>query len=147
MIKFFSKIFSKRFIIQFLKFALVGALGTLINLGILYCFTEFFKVYYLISEIFAFVIVSINNYLLDKVWTFKEEVREQVVIKYFQFFTISVIALMINLIFLFILVEYFHLWYIFAEIFAIGCAFLINFSGNRYFTFKQKNKIKLQNQK
>ena len=47
-----SKLISKPFIKQLIKFAFVGAIGTIVNLTILYVLTEFLLVYYIISEIF-----------------------------------------------------------------------------------------------
>lgn len=132
-----SKILSKSFIKQFVKFSIVGGLGTLINIAILYAFTEVFNVYYIASEIIAFIVSGLNNYILDKVWTFKEKIEDKIVLKYFQFFSVSVISLLINLIVLYILVEYFVFWYVFAEIVAIICAFLFNFTGNKIWTFKK----------
>lgn len=138
MLNLISKLISKLFIKQLFKFACVGAIGTIVNLTILYIFTEYLHVYYIISEIIAFIIAGINNYLLNKIWTFKEKIEKKLLVKYFQFITISSIALIINLSILFILVDYFLIWYIFAEFIAICGAFMINFMGNRIWTFKQE---------
>lgn len=137
---FISKLFSKSFIKEFIKFAIVGALGTLVNIFILFLFTDIFKMYYIFSEIIAFITSGINNYLLDKIWAFKEELQEYIVRKYSQFLLISILSLLINLSILFILVEYFGWWYILAEIVAIICAFFINYLGNKFWTFKKQNK-------
>ncbi len=134
----FSKLFSKPLIKQFFKFAIVGAIGTLVNILVLYIFTEFFKVFYIISEIFAFFSSSVNNYLLDKYWTFQEDLKEKIVPKYFQFVIISLISLTVNLSILYIAVEYFNYWYVFAEVGAILIVFLINFVGNKLWTFRTK---------
>lgn len=139
-----SRLISKPFIKQLIKFAFVGAIGTIINLTILYIFTEFFLVYYIISEIFAFIAATINNYILNKFWTFKEKLHEKLIKKYVKYIAISLIALILNISILFILVEYFYLWYIFAELVAIFGAFMINFMGNKLWTFKKKiNKTNL----
>jgi dolichol-phosphate mannosyltransferase len=134
-----SKLFLKSFIKQLIKFAFVGAIGTIINLSILYILTEFFHVYYIFSEMVAFSTAALNNYILDKIWTFKEEIGDQIIKKYFQFITISLLALVVNISILFILVEVYLVWYIYAEIGAICCAFLINFFGNKIWTFNKSN--------
>ena len=135
-----SKLLSKFPIKQMIKYAIVGAIGTLVNLLVLYCLTEYFNIYYIVSEIIAFIIAGIHNYIFDKIWTFKINIEEKIVFKYFQFLIISSIALIVNLCILFILVEYFGIWYIFAEIIAIMGAFLISFSGNKLWTFNKSNK-------
>ena len=80
----------------------------------------------------------LNNYLLNKKWTFKEQFREDLVKKYFLYSLISVLSLIINLLILFVIVEFYDIWYIFAEIIAIMCSFLVNFFGNKILTFKEK---------
>jgi len=138
MSKFISNLLSKPFIKHLLKFAIVGAIGTIVNLSILYFLTEFANVYYIISEIIAFMLSALNNYILNKIWTFKEKIQEQIIKKYFQFTLVCLVSLLFNISILFILVEYFNLWYILAELIAIICSFLINFLGSKLWTFKSK---------
>ena len=126
---------------QAFKFALVGGIGTFVNIGILFFFTEYFQIFYILSEVIAFIVSGIHNYLLDKLWVFKEKVKAQVGVKYVQFLTISVFSLIINLLVLYTLVEYYHLWYIYAEVIAIMFGFLINFFGNKLWTFRIKNTV------
>ena len=142
---FISKIFSKSFILQFIKFGVVGALGTIVNISILYFLTEFFNLYYIISEIFAFSASVLNNYILNKLWTFKENIKKEFAVKYIRYTIICLLALIINLSILIILVEFFSIWYIFAEILAIMGSFLINFIGNKLWTFNQSIKTTSEN--
>lgn len=127
----------KDFITKFLKFAVIGGIGTFINLGILFIFTEILAIYYIVSEIIAFVASLTNNYFLNKRWTFRETIEEKVFLKYSKYFLICVLSLLINLSVLFILVELFSVWYIIAEIFAIMVGFFINFLGNYTWTFEK----------
>jgi dolichol-phosphate mannosyltransferase len=123
---------------QFLKFCVVGGLGTIVNLVILYCFVEFFKFWYISSATIAFVIAATHNYILNKIWTFKDKrVGKKFIAKQWtKFFVVSTLSLGINLTVLYALVEFFGLWYIFAQIVAIFAALLSNFFGNKYWTFK-----------
>ena len=131
-------IISKAFIKQGLKFAFIGTIGTFVNLSVLYLLTEIFDILYLLSETIAFTVALINNYIFNKVVTFNEKIQERIMKKGIKFALISMIALFVNLLILFVLVEFFDMFYLFAEIFAIFCAFLINFLGNRFWTFKSK---------
>jgi len=130
-----SIIFSESTLKQFAKFIIVGGIGTLINLGILYLFTDIFGYFIIFSEILAFIVVSINNFILNKVWTFKENLHDRIVRKYIKFIIISLMAFFVNLIILFFLVEHFSLWHILAAFLGILCAFIINFTGNKLWTF------------
>jgi putative flippase GtrA len=45
------------------KFALIGGIGTVLNLGILFALTTYVHLYYLVSELIAIVIVFVFNFL------------------------------------------------------------------------------------
>ncbi len=57
---------------KYLHFAIVGVVGTLISMAILYILTEWFHIYYIISFIVGTIFGSVNNYLLSKYWVFKK---------------------------------------------------------------------------
>lgn len=56
---------------QYLHFAIVGAIGTLVSMSILYALTEWVHLYYIISFIVGTIAGSIINYILNKKWVFK----------------------------------------------------------------------------
>ncbi|HLD98447.1 MAG TPA: GtrA family protein [Candidatus Nanoarchaeia archaeon] len=129
--------FRKHFLLEITKFGFVGVINTLINLAVLYILTEFFGIYYLVSAIFAFLVAVTNSFILNKVWTFKEKINNKPTLKYIKFLCISIIALLINLILLYILVEFFTVWYIYAQIVGVLFNFVINYLGNKLWTFKK----------
>jgi len=131
-----SYISYKRAHIQFMKFAFVGFIGTIINLLILYTFTEFFGIYYLLSAIFAFLIAATNNYILNKIWTFNEKIKQNFISKYIKFLSVSIFALVFNLIFLYIFTELAGIYYLISQVLAIGIVLIINFLGNKIWIFK-----------
>ena len=137
-------IFSKVFIKQGIKFAIVGGIGTLVNLSILYIFTEIVGLLYLISAVISFITALVNNYILNKIWTFQEDVKEKIIGKSIRYAIICSIALFANLLVLFVLVEFFYIYYLIAEIGAIVFVFGINFIGNRFWTFRNKHNIPLE---
>lgn len=122
---------------QFLKFSVVGFLGTIVNLIVLYLLTEFFGVYYLLSAFFAFIAAVINNFIWNKVWTFKEKFNHKPVTKFGQFFFVSLIALGVNLSFLYLFTEVFGIYYLVSQVFAIIISLVINFIGNKLWTFRK----------
>ena len=56
---------------KYLRFLIVGTIGTLISMSILYTLTEYLHIYYIISFIAGTIAGSVNNYLLSKYWVFK----------------------------------------------------------------------------
>lgn len=129
--------YKKRVVAEFFKFASVGVTGTVINVTVLYVFTEYYGLYYLYSAISAFGIASTFNYIFNKIWTFEEKIGNEIINKYLKYLLISLIALFINLIFLYIFTEFFKIYYIFSQILAIGVSLIINFIGNKIWTFKK----------
>jgi len=122
---------------QAFKFAIVGVINTLINLVLLYLLTEFLGIHYLVSAFFAFVVANLNSFILNKIWTFKESIKHKAASRYVKFIAVSVTALAVNLIFLYVLVEFFRVWYMFAQVLAVLLNFLINFFGNKIWTFRK----------
>jgi len=97
MVEIFSEIFSKENFKHMIKFAIVGSIGAGINLSILYCLTEFFNFYYIFSEFVAFTVAVTNNYILNKLWTFKRKLEEEFILKFFEYVFINLISLALNL--------------------------------------------------
>jgi dolichol-phosphate mannosyltransferase len=122
----------------FVKFCTVGATGTMVNLAVLYTTVEFFLIHYMIGATLAFVVAVTSNYIFNKFWTFKYEAKKTIdtAYSYGVFVGVSVIGLGINLIALYFLVEFFNIWYIFAQILAIIVAMSWNFVGSKTWAFK-----------
>ena len=129
--------YKKNVIKEFFKFGIVGAIGTLLNISILYLLTEKAGFYYILSAIFSFIVAMTSNFILNKLWTFKENIKLGIGKKYLQFGLISVTALLVNLFFLYIFTELFGIYYIISQILAIGIALIINFLGNKIWTFNK----------
>ena len=129
--------YRRKVIDEFFKFGLIGILGTLVNLFILYVFTEFAGIFYLISAIIAFFVAATHNFILNKIWTFKEKINYLFTKKYIQFLIVSISSLVINLIFLYIFTEFFNIYYMVSQALAIGVSFIANFIGNKIWTFKK----------
>ena len=55
---------------KFIYFLIIALLNLIINTGILYCLTEYIGFYYILSQIFAGLIVAIWSYFVYKVFVF-----------------------------------------------------------------------------
>jgi putative flippase GtrA len=121
---------------QFNKFAVVGVINTLINLAVFYILVEMLGVYYMLSAVLAFSVAVTNSFAMNKAWTFNEKLRHKVKSKYVKFMVVSVVALISNLAFLYVFVEFLGIWYMSSQILAIGLTFMINFFGNKKWTFR-----------
>lgn len=129
--------YKKDIIKEFFKFAVVGFIGTFVNLIILYLLTEKVGIYYIFSAIISFIFAMTINFVLNKFWTFGETIELDIRKKYFQFSLVSVSALLVNLFFLYFFTEVFGIYYLISQVLAIGIALVINFLGNKIWTFSK----------
>ncbi len=125
--------------VQFVKFCMVGSIGGVIHLGVLYILTEYFHIWYILSAAIGFTAGVINNFILNKYWTFQDR-APQIPRQFVSFFVISVVSLAINLSVLYILTEYVGIWYMAAQLMAILVALSNNYLSNRRFTFGQASR-------
>ena len=120
---------------QFAKFATAGFIFAIVNVAVLYLFTEYLGIYYILSSIIAFTIGSTGNFLLNKKWTFKETLTEKFLSKYAKAMSVNVSAVIITVALLYILTEYAGFYYLASQAIAMTIAFLANFIGNKKFVF------------
>ncbi len=122
---------------EFLKYALIGFSGIFVNLLFLYFLTDIAKIYYLISSIFSFSIATTWNYFFNKIWTFEENLKDEFKKKYFKFFVVSIFALGINTLGMYIFTEIGGIYYLFSQILTAGFTLIVNYTGNKFWTFKK----------
>ena len=123
-------------LIKFIKFSIVGVSNTLVSLVLFYILFEFLGVYYIIASTLGYIVGLINSYFWNLRWTFRHRHSAGVLVK---FIIVNVIALSLKLTIISILVESFLMPELFAEIIAMGFAIVVNFGGNRFWTFSKNN--------
>lgn len=57
------------------RFLVVALIGALVNSGIMYLGTSLLSINYLLTQIFATGLVLMQNFVLNKFWTFAEQER------------------------------------------------------------------------
>ena len=131
-------ILRREWVRQFIKANLFGGVGTIINLVVLFTFTEFLGIFYLISGGVGFILGSTANYFINKKWVFREDIKHKVYTKYFKYIIISILALMINLGMLFIFTEFVKIYYLLSQIIAGIFAFSVRFTISKFWIFKNQ---------
>ena len=89
----------------------------------------------MVSIVVAFIIASMVNYILQKKYTFQCD-EKNVVRQYLLFMIIGVVGMLINVVTVFVGVEYFGLWYMYGKVIATFLAFIWNFGANKFLTFR-----------
>ena len=118
---------------QLVKFCFVGATGYLVNLWVFSLLVLVLGVHYIPAAVGSFLVAVTNNYIWNRLWTFREH-RGSVAYQGMRFFVVSTLALVANLVVLYMLVEI-GLPEIVAQAIAIVLVTPINFVGNKLWSF------------
>ncbi|ACV64800.1 GtrA family protein [Desulfofarcimen acetoxidans DSM 771] len=125
--------------LQFIKFSIVGVINTIISF-ILYYILISININYLISSILSYSIGMINSFLLNKYWVFikKSTTHKHYFIK---FIIVNIFTLSINSMLLYIFVSKFNINLLLSQFFVTLLVLMINFWGNKFWTFNIKDKL------
>ena len=132
----------KKISLQFCRFVGVGGICIVLNLFVLYCLTDLFGLHYLLSCCIAVFMVNYVGFRLNKALTFANVVEVGVAGGFWQFVkynAVSVVSFFLVLVQMYLLVDVFGFWYIYANIMVgIVMAFVI-FAMHKYFTYSEKD--------
>jgi len=120
------------------RYLFAGGIGALTNISLLFVFTEYVGLYYLVSASLSFILACCVGFLLQKFWTFQERSIESMHTQAIGYLTISTVNFFLNTALLYFLVEKIHLWYIFAQVIASGLIAISSFLLYRYVIFLEK---------
>jgi putative flippase GtrA len=122
---------------KFLIFCMVGAVSAAIDIALLYFFVERMGLPLLLSASIALFAASINGYILNKLFTFKDS-SKRVKTQYLLYLAVSIGGLLLTLALLILLTEFFSLYYLHAKIITIVMVTAWNYILNHYFVFKEQ---------
>jgi putative flippase GtrA len=121
---------------QLVKFGLVGATGFVINVSVFAFCLRVLDVHYRIAYVIAFCVAVTNNFVWNRVWTFRHQKDDShVAMQGARFFAVSLIAAAGG----FVLLEAFvrsGLPKIPAEMLAVALVVPISFLGNKHWSFR-----------
>lgn len=81
---------------QFTKFSIVGASGTMVDLGIYNLLAVLLGINIYTSRSISFTLAATNNYIFNRIWTFRS-LEKKIALQFSRYFLISVIGLILNL--------------------------------------------------
>ena len=122
------------------KFAFVGASGAIINLSLLWFLTSFGSLYYAFSAIIAIEVSIFWNFYCNSRITFMYTFlnRLDAVLALFKYHLASMFGILVNILTLIILTEYFKIFYLISDIIAIFLAFGFNYFISITFVWNKK---------
>ena len=123
--------------IELLKFSVVGLSGYVVNLAVYVSLLKGAGLHYLPAAVCSFVVAVTNNYLWNRLWTFRRD-RGHFAHQGLRFFAVSLIVYLGNLAILSVLVEL-GLGKIIAQAIAIVLVTPANFVGNKLWSFRRRH--------
>jgi len=124
----------------FIKYCIVGATGTFVDLFFLYVLVEYANLPVLTSTTISFILAVINNFVLNKIWTFQNKSKNYRKL-FIKFLIVSVIGLGLTVACMYIFVHILFIWYMLAKIITSIVVLTWNFFGNKMWTFRLREKI------
>jgi len=127
---------------RFIKFAMVGAFGMIVDLTVLNVLHKLFGLHLLVANSISFTAAVLSNFTWNRLWTFPESRERPLATQLGQFAVVNIIGLGINNVVLWVV---FHLitnvihdpWdYNLAKVTAIGIVLFWNYFVNRKWTYK-----------
>ncbi len=121
--------------LQLIRFGLVGGVGFVINVAVYSICVHGIGLDYHLAAVFAWLVAVINNFALNRRWTFDARTGPT----HFQairFLTISLVALGFSLLVLMLLVENAGVAKIPAQALAVAASMPLNFLGNKLWSFR-----------
>lgn len=118
---------------QFFLFSLMGVMGTAAQYALLFFLVIGLAVHPVAASAAGAVLGAVINYALNYRFTFRSAKRHHEALP--RFLAIAAVGLGLNTALMWLLVEPLHVHYLIAQLIATGCVLILNYLGNRHWTF------------
>lgn len=119
---------------SFIKYAIVGTVGTCIDVAVVYTSFHYLFLSLFWSTFLGFLIAASHNFLFNKIWTFGDKSKKYKR-QYIKFFLVSFIGLLWTLSCMYIFVEILAWHLILSKLITSGLILFWNFIANKFWTF------------
>ena len=130
---------------KILKYFIVGSIAALTDLTLFYIFAKLLVYNYMIVAFFSFIIATFVNYILSIKYVFQSGIKFSKKQELSLIYLVSVVAIIINQISLFTLVDLLSIEMINSKVIAKMLTFLWNYNMINNFIFKEKGKYSKSN--
>jgi len=123
---------------QFIKFSLVGVGNTAIDFTVYFILTRVFdwwSEHYLLANVMAFFCASLFSFSMNRIWTFRVFGAGRLK-QYIRFIAVNIIALILVQLTLYVVVDMFGVYDLFAKIVALMVSVVVNFTGSKFWAFR-----------
>lgn len=124
---------------RIIKFGIVGACGTVVNMGLLYVLTDLGRMPYFVSSVIAIEVSILSNFTINHLWTWSDRSGHGTLLGKLVRYHIGAGATgLANYLILILLTEMFGLHYLVSNLIGIGIGTIANFLINDLWTFRHR---------
>lgn len=127
--------------IQLVRYFFVGGCAFVIDISLLFFFTEYIGIHYLISAAIAFLVGLTVNYFISVRWVFDKRIIQNRLFEFTVFLGIGLIGLGLNELFLWILTDLLFLYYLVSKIITTAIVCLWNFFARKIILFNNNKNV------
>lgn len=118
-------------LLQFIRYFFVGGVAAVVNIGMLFIFTDVCHIYYLVSNIISFTLGLIVNYILSKLLVFQDKVSLSASKEFIIYAIIGVVGLGIDTLLMSVFTDTFNIYYMLSKIISTLLVFVWNFGARK----------------
>lgn len=118
-------------LLQFIRYFFVGGVAAVVNIGMLFIFTDVCHIYYLVSNIISFTLGLIVNYILSKLLVFQDKVSLSASKEFIIYAIIGVVGLGIDTLLMSVFTDTFDIYYMLSKIISTLLVFVWNFGARK----------------
>lgn len=122
---------------SFVKYALVGVVGLVVDMGLFYVFYEILHINYIVSNIMSSSLAVVNNFILNSIFTFK--VKNKLFYRFISFFSIALVGMALSSGMLAVMIDGMHLNSMVSKAISVFFVALIQYYVNKKLTFSERN--------
>ena len=98
------------------KYIISGGTATAVNLGLIFVFTDFFHIWYVLSAALAYAGAFVISFTLQKFWTFQNKTTEKIRSQFAVYVGLGIFNIVLNAGLIYLIVESTGVHYLVAQI-------------------------------
>lgn len=120
---------------RIVKYFSVGGVAAAVDIGLFSIFASYLGWPWIAVSVVTFILATLTNYYLSIKFVFKSGSRHKKYIEVIGVFIVSVLALLVNQLALYVAIKVFNLHLILSKIVATGIVFFWNYYGRSKYVF------------
>lgn len=129
-------------VLKLVRYLISGGTAALVNWGTLFLLVHIGTMYYLYASILAFIVSIGVSFILQKFWTFQDNLVHDIHAQFSRYLVIIFLGLALNTALVYLLVEKANVWYLLAQVIATVIIAITNFFCYKHFVFRTRTSHK-----